>query len=88
MFPPPTASWISDHNIAPEPRFAKFSSRDAGDDVVPKASEVVGSITLDHIFEFSTLYHIPPDYELILPNLHERSTTPPGCFTMYKKHLK
>lgn len=78
---PPVASSIFDHNIIPKTRFAKFSGRDAVEDVEPKASKIASSITSEHLSEFRSLYHILWDYVLILPHLHERANAlplPPG----------
>lgn len=90
MFPSPAASWVSDHNIIHEPRFAKFPSQNVADDVEPKASKIASSITLDHLSEFSTLYNIPPDYDwfslIIMSGLLSHS--PFKSFSMYEKNLK
>lgn len=80
IFPPPGASWVSDHHITPKPRFAKFSMRDVTDDIKPRAADFTSSITSQHLSEFRSLYNIPQDHELILPRHHERVNTPSRVF--------
>lgn len=59
VLPAPTVSWVSDHNIVPEPWFAKFPNQDVAEDIEPKAFEIASSITSKHLSEFRSLYHIP-----------------------------
>lgn len=88
IFPPPIASWVYDHNIAPEPRFTKFPSQDNAKDVEPKASKIMSSVTSEHLSEYRSLYYIPQDYELIPPSRHEQANIPLWVFRNVRRTLE
>lgn len=75
VFSRPITSWVSDHNVVPKPRFAKFPTQDAADDIEPKTFGSASSFAPGHLSEFRMLYNIPLDHELILPEHHKRATT-------------